>query len=357
MTPLRARLLERIEREGPMTVADYMAACLWHPTLGYYATRDPLGRAGDFVTAPEVSQMFGELIGAWIAQVWRDQARPDPFVLAELGPGRGTLLSDALRAARTMPGFHAALRLHCVEASPVLRRMQAAALAPFAPAFHDGVDDLPDGPLFLVANEFFDALPIRQFLRSANGWRERQVGAKDGALVWGLSPETRPAPIEGRLDETAPGHIVETCAPGTAIAAEIGRRIAAFGGAALIADYGDWQGVGDTLQAVARHACTDPLQAPGEADLTAHVAFAPLALAAEPARASPLVRQGVLLERLGIAARAQILARGLAGAPLDAHVAAHRRLTHPDSMGHLFKMLALTPRQAPPAPGFEDDPR
>ncbi len=353
MTDLRDRLLARIAREGPLSVADYMLECLLDPKHGYYATRDPLGAAGDFTTAPEISQMFGELLGLWLAQVWMDQGAPDGIVLAELGPGRGTLMADLLRATKGVPGFHAALHLHLVEASPVLRAAQAQALGPFSPLFHDSLSDLPEGPLYLVANEFFDALPIRQFQRGPHGWHERQIGAKEGRLIWGLAPETRIGQLEPLFEATPEGAIVETNAAATAIAAEIGHRVATHGGAALIIDYGDLNSQGDTFQAVARHAYADPLDTPGAADLTAHVAFAPLARAAAPAQASALVTQGVFLERLGITARARILAQSLGGAALDAHIAAHRRLTHPQEMGTLFKVLALTPPDTPAPPALE----
>jgi len=363
---LKQRLLTRIARLGPMTVADYMAECLHDPTFGYYATRDPLGRGGDFITAPEISQMFGELLGLWLAQVWVDQGQPD-CVLAELGPGRGTLMADALRATRAVPGFHDAVSLHLVEVSPVLRAAQAAALKDFAPSFHNSIGDLPEKPILLIANEFFDALPIRQFqMNDAKDWQERQIGAADGALIWGLAPPSLSAspapalppalPASPSLPQSnagngfTPGMIVETCAPGEAIAQEIGRRIATHGGAALVVDYGDAASAGDTFQALSGHAFADPLEAPGEADLTAHVAFSPLAQAAMPALASALTPQGVFLERLGITARAQALARTLSGAALAAHVTAHRRLTHPQEMGNLFKVMALTPPDAPLPP-------
>ncbi|ABD56251.1 class I SAM-dependent methyltransferase [Jannaschia sp. CCS1] len=354
---LKARLLARIARLGPISLADYMAECLHDPQFGYYATRDPLGRGGDFITAPEISQMFGELIGLWLAQVWMDQGG-GAAALVELGPGRGTLMADVMRATRGVPGFHDAVTVHLVEASPVLRAMQTEALAAYAPRFHDNLADVPEGPILLVANEFFDALPIRQFQMSdAGDWQERQIGASDGALIWGLAP---PAPLDVRdgFAPGMPGMIVETCAPAEAIAAEIGRRVAQ-GGAALIVDYGDWHSAGDTFQALAKHAYTDPLDAPGEADLTAHVAFAPIARAARAASgvvASGLTRQGMFLERLGITARAQALARGLDGTALDTHIAAHRRLTHGDEMGTLFKVLALTPEGAPPPPAIDPAP-
>ena len=356
MSALAPRLLARIARFGPMTLADYMAECLLHPEHGYYATRDPLGASGDFTTAPEISQMFGELVGLWLAQVWMDQGAPAPFVLAELGPGRGTLMADALRATRAVPGFHSALRLHLVEASPVLRAVQARALPGFAPVFHDSLADLPEGPVWLVANEFFDALPIRQFLKGkGDGWHERMVGAEGERLILGLAPAAPVAALAHRRDVTE-GQIVETCAPAEAIAAEIGRRIAAHGGAALIVDYGDLESIGDTFQALRAHRPVDPFDGPGTADLTAHVAFGPIARAARPARASALTPQGVFLERLGITARAQGLAQGLTGAALEAHVAAHRRLTHPSEMGHLFRTLALTPEGSPLPPALDSGP-
>jgi len=354
MTALKDRLLARIARTGPIGVADYMAECLLHPTHGYYATRDPLGAAGDFTTAPEISQMFGELLGLWLAQVWMDQGAPSRIVLAELGPGRGTLMADALRATRGVTGFHAALELHLVEASPKLRALQARALAGFDPRFHDGIADLPEAPLLLIANEFFDALPIRQFQRGkGTDWHERMIGAEGGRLIWGLAPGTPVPALAHRAATVAEGQIVETCAPAEAIAGEIGRRIAQQGGAALIVDYGGWDSIGDTLQALKAHRSVDPLAEPGDADLTAHVAFGPLARAAAPARASGLTQQGVVLERLGITPRAQALARNLGGAELESHIAGHRRLTHPAEMGHLFRTLALTPEGTPLPPALD----
>jgi len=353
MTPLGAIFARQIAATGPMSLADYMAACLMHPEHGYYATRDPFGARGDFVTAPEISQMFGELTGLALAQCWLDQGAPAPFLLAEPGPGRGTLMADLLRATRGVPGFHDALRLHLVEASPALRKVQARTIGRDDITWHDSVETLPSGPLYLIANEFFDALPIRQFQRSETGWRERMVGADAAGLAPGLGPEGARADLDHRLGDTRPGDIVETCAPATAIAADIGARIAAHGGAALIVDYGGWRSLGDTFQAVADHAPTDPFAAPGLADLTAHVDFEALARAAAPAAHTRLCPQGAFLARLGIAARAEALARGLSGAALEAHVAATHRLTGADEMGTLFKVLGLYPPGAAPPPGLE----
>ena len=357
MTPLARLLAARIAAEGPMPLAEFMVACLLHPEHGYYTGRDPLGAAGDFTTAPEISQMFGELLGLALAHAWRDQGAPGRIVLAEPGPGRGTLMADVLRAATQVPGFTAAAGVHLVEASPLLRAAQAVRLAGHLPIWHDRLADLPETPLYLIANEFFDALPIRQFVRQRAGWAERQVGLSAGRLVLGLAPALPLAALAPRLADTQPGDVVETCAPAEAAIGEIAGRIARHGGAAIIIDYGDWISRGDTFQALRGHAPCDPLQAPGKADLTAHVAFAPLAAAARAAGAatSALVPQGVLLERLGITARAQVLARGLSGAVLHSHIAAHRRLTHPQEMGNLFKALAIHPAGAPPPPGFVSD--
>lgn len=350
---LRRDLEGRIAASGPITLAEYMAQALLHPTKGYYTTRDPLGGAGDFTTAPEISQMFGELIGLSLAQSWLDQGAPSTFVLAELGPGRGTLMADILRATARVPGFHAAAQIVLVEASPVLAEAQRAALKDHAALWVDAMAQVPDGPVWLVANEFFDALPLRQFQRDGQAWRERCVGLQDGALAFGLSP-TGPQPaLDHRLEDTQDGDIVELCAPASAIISEIGARIGAHGGAALIVDYGDWRSLGDTFQALQDHTPVDPLADPGHADLTAHVDFEALAQAAAPAAFSRFTPQGVFLERLGITQRARILASTLSGAALEAHIKAHERLTHPHEMGNLFKVLGLYPQTASPPPGLE----
>ena len=350
MTPLGDILIQRIRATGPMTLADYMGECLLHPEHGYYTARDPLGAAGDFTTAPEISQMFGELIGLCLAQAWMDQGAPTSFALAELGPGRGTLMADILRATRGVSGFHDAAQVHLIEASPTLRAAQAQ-IVPHA-AWHNSVATLPDLPLFVIANEFFDALPIRQFRRHANGWQETVVGLQSDTLAAGLSPPAPLASLDHRLDDTAVGDIVEICPTLPNIAAQIGARVAAHGGAALIIDYGDWQSQGDTLQALRDHQIADPFTAPGMADLTAHVDFAAIANAAAPAAYTRVTPQGVFLERLGVTHRAQALAERLGGAALENHIAAHHRLTHPDAMGHLFKVIGLYPKDATPPPGL-----
>ena len=227
MTPLAKALIRRIVATGPIAVADYMAECLLHPQHGYYSTRDPFGAAGDFTTAPEISQMFGELIGLCLAQAWLDQGRPAPFMLAELGPGRGTMMADALRAAKSVPGFAEAAQLHLVEASPTLRNIQRTTLKGTQVTWHTAAATLPDKPLFLIANEFFDALPIRQFQRDPAGWRERQIGVADGKLVFGLSAPAPLANLDHRRADTQSSDIVETCPAAQPIIAEVAREVGA----------------------------------------------------------------------------------------------------------------------------------
>ncbi|MEO9826940.1 MAG: SAM-dependent methyltransferase [Paracoccaceae bacterium] len=352
MTALADVLIDRIRAGGPITIADYMAECLMHPKHGYYSTRDPFGRDGDFTTAPEISQMFGELIGLCLAQTWMDQGAPNSFALAELGPGRGTLMSDVLRATKGVAGFHDAAQVHLVETSQKLRGRQTKAI-PNKITHHDALDDVPETALFLIANEFFDALPIRQFQRDGAAWRERVIGIHESTLAIGLSDQTTPAFLDHRLNDTKDGDIVEHGSAAQSIAGEIGRRINTYGGSALIIDYGDWHSLGDTLQALSNHDSVSPLENPGASDLTAHIDFEAIAEAAEPAKHSRVTPQGVFLERLGITQRAQTLARSLQGAALESHIKAHRRLTHGEEMGTLFKVMALYPNTQSPPPGLE----
>ena len=333
-----------IATSGPMPLDRYMDLCLGHGEYGYYATRDPLGASGDFITAPEISQIYGEMIAIWLITAWQAAGAPGMFALVELGPGRGTLMADILRVARGLPNFLEAARPVLVETSPTLRRAQAERLSGADSEWVADIDALPDGPLFLIANEFFDALPVRQFQRVDTIWMERKVTHRDGAFAWALAPTTLPAPPPATA---ADGAIWEYGAEGVEIATKIGQRLAVAGGAALIADYGDRDGIGDTFQALRAHKPTDPLADPGTADLTTHVRFGDLITAA--GGQSQFTAQGPFLERMGITERANaLLSRG------DQDViAAHRRLTHPDEMGSLFKMLALLPDTAAPSPGFE----
>ena len=350
MSALLEHLKRRIAREGPLTLSDYMAAALTHPRLGYYTTRDPLGARGDFITAPEVSQMFGELIGLCLADAWQRLGTPRPLLLVELGPGRGTLMADALRAMAGVPELIAGAAVHLIEASPHLRTAQERALAPWRErldlAWHDSLGSLPEGPTLLIANEFFDALPVRQFERSAAGWRERLVGQQGAGLC--LTPGPASAVnarlIPQGLQEAADGAVVEVSPAAASLADEIGRRLAARPGAALVIDYGHaTHRPGATLQAVRRHAGHDILEAPGEADLTALVDFALLAETAEAAGACSFgpVSQGEFLQALGIELRAETLRHDASPDQARDIAAGVHRLTDPSEMGEHFKVLGL----------------
>jgi len=342
-TPLAGKIRRLIEANGPISVADYMALCLGDPALGYYRTRDPFGSAGDFVTAPEISQMFGEILGAWLIHAWRQGGSPSPVRLVELGPGRGTLMADILRVAAKIPEFLRAVSVDLIETSEALRRRQAAAVseARVAIEWRAALHEVPRGPLLLVANEFFDALPVRQFMRAEGAWCERVVGLDArGRLAFGLG--------RGQLDggPDAPANsVIEHRPAADALMTEIGERIAEHGGTALVVDYGYVTAAfGETLQAVRGHRFADPLESPGETDLTAHVDFAALACAARAAGAAAHgpMPQGEFLMALGLVARAEKLAAGGGDAARTALAAAVRRLTHPDEMGTLFKVLAVT---------------
>ncbi len=347
MSGLKAIIKAQIRASGPMNLADYMALCLGHPDHGFYMTSDPLGTEGHFTTAPEISQMFGELIGLWLAQAWAEQGSPNPVRLIELGPGRGTLMADALRAAGAVPGFAEAADLWLVETSRALRAEQARRL----PGAHwaERLEQVPQGPALIVANEFFDALPVRQFLATSVGWREKQVGIEDDRLVWGLS-----APLPGQR-EVPEGAWREESSAAQVFAGEVARRISGDGGAALIIDYGFLAAdrpSGFTLQALRRHAPADPLKAPGSADLTWLIDFDHLARALCPL-ATACVTQGEYLTTLGIGQRAASLANSQPD-QADAIADALERLTGADQMGRLFKVLAAWPQGTPAPPGFEE---
>ncbi len=333
MTPLGQKLAAEIRASGPIGVDRYMAECV----AAYYAARDPFGRGGDFTTAPEISQMFGEMIGLWMADLWDRAGRPPRVTLVELGPGRGTLMADLLRATRAVPAFAEAISVHFVETSPLLRAAQAERV-PDA-AWHDDLADVPRGaPLLVVANEFFDALPVTQEVQVDGRWEERRVCLSGDALAF-----------------TPAGDTIREASPARAdYAAALAARIAEDSGAALLIDYGyEGPAEGDSLQALAAHAATDPLASPGEHDLTAHVDFTALAEAARPAvHVSPLALQGPFLITLGIEARAERLSRGIDPEARHAIASAMRRLTLPQTMGSLFKVLAFTHKNWPEPAGF-----
>jgi NADH dehydrogenase [ubiquinone] 1 alpha subcomplex assembly factor 7 len=350
-------IARRIALTGPITVADFMAEALGHPRLGYYRRARPIGAAGDFTTAPEISQMFGELIGAWLAERWLAMGKPS-VALVELGPGRGTLMSDALRATRGVPGFHAALRLHLVDTNIELRAEQRRALSAFTPTWHERFDEVPTGPMLLVANEFFDALPVRQFEKTEQGWRERMVGLAPNSetLTFALAPGA--TPFARFLPDAAPnapeGAQAEISEAGRALAAAIGARVTRDGGWGLIVDYGYASGSASTLQAVRGHKGASILDGPGETDLSAHVDFAALAAAAGAPTYGP-VSQAEFLRRLGLLQRAETLKGRASEAQRRAIDVTVARLIGSDQMGTLFKVMAVGDGRSIPA-GFSDAP-
>ncbi len=364
MTALLELLRRTIAVDGPLPIDRYMAMAMGHPQYGYYITRDPLGARGDFTTAPEISQIFGELVGIWAADTWSRMGRPERFRLIELGPGRGTLMWDALRAASVLPDFTDAARLHLVETSPALRDRQREALAGHpSVAWHDRLTDVPAGPTVAVANEFFDALPVRQFQKTTVGWRERLVAGDAGSVGLRFVLSDRPDPTvalaPGIACEVPDGSIVELCPSAQAIAGALAGRVVEAGGAALIIDYGHvMPASGDTLQAVRGHRYADPLAEPGEADLTAHVDFAALAAAAGEAGAAICgpVTQSDWLGRMGIAQRAKRLRQSASprqAADIDAAV---HRLTADDQMGQVFKVMSIASPSLAPTAGFSTAP-
>ena len=345
------RLTAEIAAGGPISVARYMTACLHDPDFGYYATRPALGLGGDFITAPLVSQMFGELLGVWAASAWELMGRPQPFRLVEMGPGDGTLMSDILRAVRHAPGFLEAADLWLVDVSEPLKALQRKRLGE-APQWAASLAEVPgDAPIILIANELLDCLPARQFVRTAAGWAEQVVGLdRHGALTFGLAN----TPAASLLPDAAVGQVYEQSAAQAALGSEIGHRVAGDGGAALLIDYGRaTPGFGDTLQALQRHEKVDPLARPGEADLTIHVDFpAVMAAARTEGAEAAILTQTNLLARLGIGERAEALVRARPDRSATIGRQLHR-LIGGDEMGELFKACTIfQPGQPPPA--FED---
>ncbi|PVM93493.1 SAM-dependent methyltransferase [Caulobacter endophyticus] len=386
---LLGRLKAQIAQDGPISVPEYFTRCLHDPRDGYYANRPALGSEGDFITAPGVSQMFGELIGLWLMETWDRMGRPAPFRLVEMGPGDGTLMSDVLRAARLLPAFLEAADLWLVEVSPVLRAAQKDKLAGVSVSWAGRLEEVPaDAPLLLVANELLDCLPARQFVKTEGGWAERVVGlGEDGELAFGLRslsppplgeaarragggavsaaasdilkslppPSASPTPPPWGEDLPA-GAILESSPAQAALGSELGHRLARDGGAALLIDYGRAAPeAGDTLQALRAHQKEGPLDNPGQADLTVWADFPSVLDAARQAGAAapPVIGQGDFLRALGIEARAQALA---AARPDRADTLARQldRLTGAAQMGDLFKVACLSaPGLNPPL--FEDE--
>jgi len=351
MTALKERIAALIAAAGPLSVADYFALCLSDPQHGYYMRRDPFGRAGDFTTAPEISQMFGELVGVWLVAAWRALGRPARPLIAEIGPGRGTLAKDILRTLEKIePELPASAGLALIEISPRLHEIQADSLRDYAGRieWHAEIGDLPRRPLLIVGNEFFDALPVRQFVKAGRGWRERAIGLDDGgqlAFVSGTA-SLDPALLPPGADAAPDGTIFETAPVRAAVMQAIATRIAADGGAGLFIDYGHLDpGFGDTFQAVRNHRPEDVLENPGEADVTAHVDFSALAAVVQAVGLdASLATQGEFLLGLGLLERAGRLGAGADETIRDGISAAVERLAASDQMGGLFKVLAVVPR-------------
>ncbi len=355
-TPLMGHLRQVIEVEGPIGLDRFMADALMHPQHGYYVTQMPFGSAGDFITAPDISQIFGELVGIWAADTWDRIGAPARVAVVELGPGRGTLMADAMRALKSVPQFADAIELHLVESSARLRAMQSRTIdRPLT--HHDDISTLPtDCPLIIIGNEFLDALPVKQYLKTASGWHERLVDLNrtqpEPATPWAPlrfvladTKLTQPGALLGqRVRGAALGAIVEKSPACESLVSDLARRIARQGGAALFIDYGPARSaVGDSVQAMQNHQYVSVFGAPGTADLTAHVDFEPLKHVAANGGAAtfPITEQGQFLKALGIDARAGALIRKATPKGAQDVQTALRRLTHADQMGQLFKVLAF----------------
>lgn len=359
-TPLEERLIQLIKLKGPITVADYMADALGHPHDGYYMSQEAIGAAGDFTTAPEISQVFGELIGLWLVEVWRQMGSPNPFNLIELGPGRGVLMADILRAARLRPEFTQSAQVWLLEQSGRLRHEQQKRLraSEIKPLWADSLADIPAAPSLIVANEFFDCLPIRQFKRTADGWREVLVGLNPHEEKLDFVLGRTPPPAEYGLpnpENCKEGDIFEKSFAVEEFVSEMCGLLKEQVGAALVIDYGHMRsGLGETLQSVRSHKYWPPLASPGLADITAHVDFEAMTRVAvdNGAAVHGPVAQGVFLERLGLTLRVEALSNGKSEADAESIRAGAARISAPDQMGEIFKVLNITSSSLAQPPGF-----
>jgi len=349
-SPLEDIIRNRIQMSGAINIAQYMDLCLSHPDWGYYQKQDPFGSGGDFITAPEISQMFGEMIGIWALSVWQQMGSPDVFNLVELGPGRSTLMLDALRAAKNNDAFIGAARICLVETSPCLKKRQLQTLKDYHVHQVRDVKDIPDGPVIVIANEFFDALPIRQFEKTVDGWRERMVGLDEKGHLCFQNGADASIHMAAKT-----GSVMETSEAGIGVIRDLSQRINTFSGAALIIDYGySGPAFGDTFQALYRHRFENPLIRPGDQDLTAHVDFSGLKTAAEKAgiKVTGPVTQSAFLSAMGIQARAQMLRSNATMQQKKDIQSALERLLDPEQMGDLFKVMAMTDQNIRTVAGF-----
>lgn len=353
MTPLEEIIRAEIAADGPMPMDRFMGLALGHPEHGYYMSHEPFGPSGDFVTAPEISQMFGEMIGLWVASVWQAMGAPGKFRLIELGPGRGTLMADLIRALSALPAALRAADIWLVETSPRLRQWQSEALGRQVTWANTLAEVPQDAPCIIIANEFFDALPVRQAQKTDMIWLERHVCLVKGELAIKGLPLRGEFPIPDNMQAMPDGGIWEYSPIARMIATQMGARIARDGGAALIFDYGDLAGSGDTMQAVRNHQKVPLLSTPGQADITVHVRFADLVEAALPSTSQPLTSQSAFLRNLGIGTRAASLAEGQTPDRQSEIADGLERLTDPKGMGHLFKVLGLCSHGGLSLPGFE----
>lgn len=350
MSGLEGHIKDLIKKDGPISMAHFMELCLTHPEFGYYTGHDPIGAEGDFITAPEVSQMFGELIGLFMADYWLGLGRPKPFHFIELGPGRGTLMKDALRAIEVVPGMRESVHVHFLEVSPTLKKKQAKAV-PDA-NWVESLDEVPGGMSFIIANEFFDCLPVRQFQMTDSGWAERVIGLVDDQLEIALSEKSLPKSLPAVANI---GDIKEMTPQAAFWVDTLAGRLNQRGGIALIIDYGyDAPGFGDTLQALKKHKFSSVLENPGKVDLTAHVNFENLkkrAVQNDLDVYGPKT-QGEFLENIGLEHRASGLLKCATKKQEIDILSAVKRLVDPGEMGELFKVLALTKKNQPPPAGF-----
>ncbi len=359
--PLLSFIRQRIRDEGPITVCEYMSLASSHSELGYYQAQDPFGADGDFITAPDISQVFGELLGLWLATYWQELGRPSLFRLAELGPGRGQLMADLIRATAKVPGFLDAADIHLVENSERLRAVQQHALPDLDIHWHDQIENLPEGPLFLIGNEFLDALPVHQLMKTETGWCERKLSlTEEEDLAFWHDPEDQASSalvdLIGRSDDAKVGDVAEISPARNELSGKLGKRLAKDGGVVLLIDYGAWaeRPTGDTLQAVFKHRPVDPLSMPGVADITCQVDFRNIAKAAKAGGVSVYgpVPQGTFLRTLGIEVRTAALLKNADDEQDQALRSALFRLTDASAMGEVFKILVLASPDSPPPPGF-----